>query len=91
MGLHLRGQTRIFWKRKAWRIGKVCYVAEMGVKLTEELYTASENEAVAFRKKHGFEPGADNVRADANTLKKSLGWDRAERKGNNEVTADPFR
>jgi hypothetical protein len=59
------GLTIAVWKGKAWRIGWVQFATRQGVWRKLPLYTASEEEALAFYRTHGFTQAAkDAVRRE---------------------------
>lgn len=50
--------TVISWSGKAWPMGKIQYQTTQGLLRTCPLWTASEEEALAFYRKHGFTQAA---------------------------------
>jgi hypothetical protein len=55
------GFTEIWWTGKAWPMGRVQYKTRQGLLRTRELWTASEAEALAFYRKHGFTQAAKDA------------------------------
>lgn len=51
----------ITWRGKAWPMGRVKYRTAQGLARTCPLWTASEDEAMAFYRKHGFTQAAKDA------------------------------
>jgi hypothetical protein len=62
LGLKDTSTSLILWSGKAWRIGWLQFISREGFARKLPLYTASEAEALAFYKEHGFtQAAADHV------------------------------
>jgi hypothetical protein len=60
-GLPDTTRTYISWEGKAWRIGKISYRDYQGIVVSAPFFTASEKQAAAFYKRHGFGAKSESI------------------------------